>query len=482
MARRARPRSCIWRATTSRLVWSSRLSAGRAHDEGRHQVLEHRADHEMRAEPRPTGVSARPSRNQWSGVDVALGDREEAGEPGLGREQVVVARVERRRRGPGTRSRTACGSGRTGSRSPSPGTAAGPGRRSPARRRTSCAAAGAPASGCGRSGGSDSSASVGKAVACGSGSASSAEVSDVAARRPAEPPRPTSRARCSAPSPRSAVMRRGDVRQRPGVRRELAQARRPVPRASRGRRRRLRPAARGPRRGARRVSVWRSPVVADVAGGLARQRDRVADPGERGRDRERLVDHLAAGVGQRQQVAGEIAAVDRRHVRRARAGAGRACRTSCRGARGSARGARSSRASPRGAPPSRSVPIQPKSRAVTVASRYIPMFVGEVRWATTGVGSSWKLSGGSALSSGPTNVSKNSHVRRAVRRSVSTSAAESCSAADSGGGRLTQRATSGDEQPERRRTARRARPRLGFTARTRAAVATAIATPPAIWR
>ena len=42
------------------------------------------------------------------------------------------------------------------------------------------------------------------------------------------------------------------------------------------------------------------------------------------------------------------------------------------------------------------VPIQPKSRAVTVASRYIPMFVGEVRCATTGSGSSWKLSGGSA--------------------------------------------------------------------------------------
>ena len=33
-----------------------------------------------------------------------------------------------------------------------------------------------------------------------------------------------------------------------------------------------------------------------------------------------------------------------------------------------------------------SVPIQPKSRAVTVASRYIPMFVGDVRCATTGAG------------------------------------------------------------------------------------------------
>ena len=44
------------------------------------------------------------------------------------------------------------------------------------------------------------------------------------------------------------------------------------------------------------------------------------------------------------------------------------------------------------------------------------MFVGEVRWATTGFGSSWKLSGGSAWSSDPTKVSKKRHVRRAVRR------------------------------------------------------------------
>ncbi len=97
-------------------------------------------------------------------------------------------------------------------------------------------------------------------------------------------------------------------------------------------------------------------------------------------------------------------------------------------------------------------------------------------------GSSWKLSGGRPLSSGPTNVSKNSHVRRAVRRSVSTSAAESCSAADSDGGRLTHRATSGDSSQstdERRRDPgrvrlhgededRRCRPRSP--------------TPPAIWR
>ena len=91
-----------------------------------------------------------------------------------------------------------------------------------------------------------------------------------------------------------------------------------------------------------------------------------------------------------------------------------------------------------------SVPIQPKSRAVTIASRYIPMFVGEVRCATTGRGSSWKLSGGSPWSSGPTNVSKNRQVRRAVRRSGAMSAADSCSAAVSAGGWLTHLATRGD--------------------------------------
>ena len=43
-------------------------------------------------------------------------------------------------------------------------------------------------------------------------------------------------------------------------------------------------------------------------------------------------------------------------------------------------------------------PIQPKSRAQTTDSRYNPMLVGEVRWATSDDGSSWKLSGGNILS------------------------------------------------------------------------------------
>ena len=49
----------------------------------------------------------------------------------------------------------------------------------------------------------------------------------------------------------------------------------------------------------------------------------------------------------------------------------------------------------------------------------MPMLVGEVREAIAGAGYSWKLSGGSQLSSGPTNSAKKRQVRRAdVRRNV----------------------------------------------------------------
>src|SRR6266545_367764 len=47
------------------------------------------------------------------------------------------------------------------------------------------------------------------------------------------------------------------------------------------------------------------------------------------------------------------------------------------------------------------------------------MLVGEVRCATTATGCSWKLSGGSQLSSGPTYSSKNAQVfRDTLRRKV----------------------------------------------------------------
>ena len=109
------------------------------------------------------------------------------------------------------------------------------------------------------------------------------------------------------------------------------------------------------------------------------------------------------------------------------------------------------------------------------------MLVGDVRCATAGAGSSWKLSGGSQWSSGPTNVSKNRHVRRAMRRSASWSVAESRSATDSGGGRLTRRATTGDSS-HRATNGRAIHPAPGFAARTSTAMAAASATPPAIWR
>src|ERR1700693_3437333 len=71
------------------------------------------------------------------------------------------------------------------------------------------------------------------------------------------------------------------------------------------------------------------------------------------------------------------------------------------------------------------------------------MFVGEVRWATTGLGSSWKLSGGRKFSSDVTNSSKNLQVERAVNRRVFASLAETASVSGRLGGRLIHRATAG---------------------------------------
>ena len=109
------------------------------------------------------------------------------------------------------------------------------------------------------------------------------------------------------------------------------------------------------------------------------------------------------------------------------------------------------------------------------------MLVGEVRCATTGLGSSWKLSGGSPWSSGATNVSKKSHVRRAIRRRVSTSSFDSSPAGDAEAGRLTQRATTG-ESSHRTRNGSAIQIALGFTAATTTAVAMARPVPPAICR
>src|SRR6266536_6093377 len=71
------------------------------------------------------------------------------------------------------------------------------------------------------------------------------------------------------------------------------------------------------------------------------------------------------------------------------------------------------------------------------------MFVGEVRCATNGTGSSWKLSGGSQLSSAPTKVSKKRQMRRATdlaKRKSSPLIIRSFSEV----GRLIQYATTGE--------------------------------------
>src|SRR4029077_19092418 len=72
------------------------------------------------------------------------------------------------------------------------------------------------------------------------------------------------------------------------------------------------------------------------------------------------------------------------------------------------------------------------------------MLVGEVRWATTGRGSSWKLSGGSQLSSAVTNVSKKRQLRRAAVRMICRSSAVSFSGGRVRIGRLIKRATAGE--------------------------------------
>ena len=66
--------------------------------------------------------------------------------------------------------------------------------------------------------------------------------------------------------------------------------------------------------------------------------------------------------------------------------------------------------------------------------------MGEVRWATTGFGVSWKLSGGSEFSAGTTNVSKKRQVRRAMRRSACDSASLSAWLRSSAGGWLARSA------------------------------------------
>src|SRR5579862_4931801 len=72
------------------------------------------------------------------------------------------------------------------------------------------------------------------------------------------------------------------------------------------------------------------------------------------------------------------------------------------------------------------------------------MLVGDVRWATTGRGSSWKLSGGSIRSSAVTKVSKYRQVRRATNLNARASAGDTAGCPATRVDLLIQTATAGD--------------------------------------
>ena len=77
------------------------------------------------------------------------------------------------------------------------------------------------------------------------------------------------------------------------------------------------------------------------------------------------------------------------------------------------------------------------------------MLVGDVRRASTGSGSSWKLSGGRPPSSGFTNVSKKRHVRRATSRAVRICSGERTRLLGTCGGKLMRQANTGDSTQRR---------------------------------
>ena len=103
--------------------------------------------------------------------------------------------------------------------------------------------------------------------------------------------------------------RADDVDQRPGMGLQLVEADRPV--LLRGRR----PGAPVGRLQERLVQVPAADrlgpsLVADVGRGLPCQSDGIVDAGEGHLDRQRPVEHLAAGIRKGQQVAGQVAAVN----------------------------------------------------------------------------------------------------------------------------------------------------------------------------
>ncbi len=132
----------------------------------------------------------------------------------------------------------------------------------------------------------------------------------------------------------------------------------------------------------------RSWIVGNPAQGFAHQVERISDPGEPLRIRS-----ADAWPFPRRHSTGRSSVRRDSRYRPRRcisdpADEDRACRTNCRNDRGSAR-ARSSIARVASSRSTVSIiPIQPKSRAAATDKRYRPRLVGDVRWATTGTGSS----------------------------------------------------------------------------------------------
>jgi hypothetical protein len=86
----------------------------------------------------------------------------------------------------------------------------------------------------------------------------------------------------------------------------------------------------------------------------------------------------------------------------------------------------------------------PKSRAASADVSQRPMFVGEVRSATSTRSASCELSGGSQLDSGPTRSSKKRHVSRATLRRNRVSSLFSCLRASERPGCASQRMSNGE--------------------------------------
>ena len=278
-----------------------------AHHQHRHEELEHRPGPGDQRRPAADGGERSAQPEPVVRRHIALGDRDETGQAGLGGEQVVVARIQRAfQHAVPDREQLA----RRVEEEPEVHLVEVPighlgDRLQPSHERRCC---GGPF---GRwPGRRVGELGNGRQRTVRRGVLGDHEIPRVAADR---------RARRFCPGDELTVLSvvafcrqcRGDIRQRAGERGVLAESSRPVT---------------GVRDLVERRPVERvvevatcdrlaPSVVADHLGCLAGQSDRVVDPVERGLDGQRLVDHLSTGVRQRQKMPSEVAAVDRRDVR-----------------------------------------------------------------------------------------------------------------------------------------------------------------------